>query len=328
MFSMTKLVEVKNLIKHFSSAKSLFSGKSETVYAVNGVSFTINEGETLSLVGESGCGKSTVGKCLVGLEKPTQGEIYVDGTNISDANRTEIKEVRKKMQMIFQNPYSSLNPKMTVKEILEEPFIINTNLSKKQINQELQTLMNLTGLASNFLSRYPHEFSGGQRQRIGIARALALRPKFIIADEPVSALDVSVQAQILNLLQDLKKELKLTYLFISHDLGVVNYISDRVAVMYLGEIVEEAKAEELYSNPKHPYTQILLSSVPEINQEKKEKNILKGDLPSAHNLPQGCKFHTRCPKAFCDCYTIEPEKTVFSETHMARCHLYKPVLNK
>ena len=228
---MKELVIVKNLIKHFNASKGLFKPKTETIYAVNNISFSINQGETLSLVGESGCGKSTVGKCLIGLEKPTSGEIIIDGIKTTTSTKKDIKELRKKVQIIFQNPYSSLNPKMTVEEILKEPFIINTNLSKTEIKKELSTLLDITGLSTNFLSRYPHEFSGGQRQRIGIARALALRPEFIIADEPVSALDVSVQAQILNLLQDLKKELKLTYLFISHDLSVVNYISDRIAAV-------------------------------------------------------------------------------------------------
>lgn len=324
---MTNLVEIKNLVKHFSSSAGLLSAKKDTVYAVNGVSFHIKEGETLSLVGESGCGKSTVGKCLIGLESPTSGEIVIDNLDVSKAKKNEIKELRKKIQMIFQNPYSSLNPKMTVEQILSEPFIINTNLSSKQIKNEIRELMELTGLSSNFLSRYPHEFSGGQRQRVGIARALALRPKFIIADEPVSALDVSVQAQILNLLQDLKKELKLTYLFISHDLSVVNYISDRVAVMYLGEIVETGAADEIYYHPKHPYTQVLLNSAPHINKIRKKKTILKGDLPSTHNLPSGCKFHTRCPMAFDKCTYAQPCVSQPECGHFVKCHLYNDVSN-
>ncbi len=319
---MKELVIVKNLIKHFNASKGLFKQKTETIYAVNNISFSINQGETLSLVGESGCGKSTVGKCLIGLEKPTSGEIIIDGIKTTTSTKKDIKELRKKVQIIFQNPYSSLNPKMTVEEILKEPFIINTNLSKTEIKKELSTLLDITGLSTNFLSRYPHEFSGGQRQRIGIARALALRPEFIIADEPVSALDVSVQAQILNLLQDLKKELKLTYLFISHDLSVVNYISDRIAVMYLGEIVETSSSDEIIHHPKHPYTRILLDSAPHINKSGSKKIILKGDLPSPQNLPDGCKFHTRCPMAFDKCSSIEPQFKLLENNHCVKCHLY------
>lgn len=319
---MKELVIVKNLIKHFNASKGLFKPKTETIYAVNNISFSINQGETLSLVGESGCGKSTVGKCLIGLEKPTSGEIIIDGIKTTTSTKKDIKELRKKVQIIFQNPYSSLNPKMTVEEILKEPFIINTNLSKTEIKKELSTLLDITGLSTNFLSRYPHEFSGGQRQRIGIARALALRPEFIIADEPVSALDVSVQAQILNLLQDLKKELKLTYLFISHDLSVVNYISDRIAVMYLGEIVETSSSDEIIHYPKHPYTRILLDSAPHINKSGSKKIILKGDLPSPQNLPDGCKFHTRCPMAFDKCSSIEPQFKLLENNHCVKCHLY------
>lgn len=319
---MKELVIVKNLIKHFNASKGLFKQKTETIYAVNNISFSINQGETLSLVGESGCGKSTVGKCLIGLEKPTSGEIIIDGIKTTTSTKKDIKELRKKVQIIFQNPYSSLNPKMTVEEILKEPFIINTNLSKTEIKKELSTLLDITGLSTNFLSRYPHEFSGGQRQRIGIARALALRPEFIIADEPVSALDVSVQAQILNLLQDLKKELKLTYLFISHDLSVVNYISDRIAVMYLGEIVETSSSDEIIHYPKHPYTRILLDSAPHINKSGSKKIILKGDLPSPQNLPDGCKFHTRCPMAFDKCSSIEPQFKLLENNHCVKCHLY------
>ena len=319
---MKELVIVKNLIKHFNASKGLFKAKTETVYAVNNISFSIQKGETLSLVGESGCGKSTVGKCLIGLEKPTSGEIIIDGIKTTTSTKKDIKELRKKVQIIFQNPYSSLNPKMTVEEILKEPFIINTNLSKNEIKNELSTLLDITGLSKNFLSRYPHEFSGGQRQRIGIARALALRPEFIIADEPVSALDVSVQAQILNLLQDLKKELKLTYLFISHDLSVVNYISDRIAVMYLGEIVETASSDEICYHPKHPYTRILLDSAPHINKSGSKKIILKGDLPSPHNLPDGCKFHTRCPMAFDRCRSVSPHTKLLENNHCVKCHLY------
>lgn len=319
---MKELVIVKNLIKHFNASKGLFKPKTETIYAVNNISFSINQGETISLVGESGCGKSTVGKCLIGLEKPTSGEIIIDGIKTTTSTKKDIKELRKKVQIIFQNPYSSLNPKMTVEEILKEPFIINTNLSKTEIKKELSTLLDITGLSTNFLSRYPHEFSGGQRQRIGIARALALRPEFIIADEPVSALDVSVQAQILNLLQDLKKELKLTYLFISHDLSVVNYISDRIAVMYLGEIVETSSSDEIIHHPKHPYTRILLDSAPHINKSGSKKIILKGDLPSPQNLPDGCKFHTRCPMAFDKCSSIEPQFKLLENNHCVKCHLY------
>lgn len=323
---MNKFIEVKNLIKEFPIKKGFFNKKVGAVHAINNISFDIFKGETLGLVGESGCGKSTTGRCILGLIPVTSGSVKIDGSEITAASSKEMNNLRKRMQIIFQNPYSSLNPRMTIHEILREPYIIHEkNLSKKDIDKNILELLDMVGLQEGVLKRYPHEFSGGQRQRIGIARALALRPEFVVADEPVSALDISIQAQIINLIQTLKKELNLTYLFISHDLSVIKYVCDRVAVMYLGEIVEMAKTEDLYSNPKHPYTQALLNSVPVPDPEKNsaKKILLKGDLPSPVNMPSGCKFHTRCPHVMDICSKIHPEYTEISQTHIANCHLLK-----
>lgn len=322
---MEKLVEIKNLYKEYPIKTGFFNKQTGAVYAVNGVDLDIYKGETLGLVGESGCGKSTLGRCILSLEKPTRGEIIFNGQNITALKDKDLRNLRRKMQIIFQNPYSSLNPRMSIEDILKEPFIINKKYKdKREIKNRIKELLNLVGLPEKTLTRYSHEFSGGQRQRIVIARALALNPEFIVADEPVSALDVSIQAQIVNLLEDLKKELKLTYLFISHDLGIVRYLSDRIAVMYLGEIVEMAHAEDLYENPRHPYTQILLSAILEPFPEKKKKAVmLEGDLPSATNPPKACKFHTRCPYVMDICKEIHPDFYKTGENHDTKCFLYK-----
>jgi len=321
---MNKFIEVKNLVKEFPIKKGFFNKQVGAVHAINNISFDIFKGETLGLVGESGCGKSTTGRCILGLIPPTSGSVKINDIEITSADPKTIQHLRKKMQIIFQNPYSSLNPRMTVKDILREPFIIHEKtLSKKDIDKKLIELLDMVGMSESVLQRYPHEFSGGQRQRIGIARALTLRPEFIVADEPVSALDISIQAQIINLMQKLKNELGLTYLFISHDLSVIRYVCDRVAVMYLGEIVEIAPTQELYSNPKHPYTQALLNSVPvpDPNKDLSSRIILKGDLPSPVTMPSGCKFHTRCPYVMDICLKVDPEYTKISEDHTAKCHL-------
>lgn len=322
---MNKFIEVKNLVKEFPIKKGFWNKQTGAVHAINNISFDILKGETLGLVGESGCGKSTTGRCLLGLIPTTGGSIKVDGTEITSASQKTLQTLRTKMQIIFQNPYSSLNPRMSIKEILREPFKIHKTLPKKEADKRINKLLDMVGLPESVLKRYPHEFSGGQRQRIGIARALTLNPEFIVADEPVSALDISIQAQIINLMQQLKKELGLTYLFISHDLSVIRYVCDRVAVMYLGEIAEIGLTEEIYSNPKHPYTQALLNSVPVPDPEKNSapKIILGGDLPSPVNMPSGCKFHTRCQHVMDICHTINPETTQISETHSANCHLLK-----
>ncbi|MFH0702207.1 MAG: ABC transporter ATP-binding protein [bacterium] len=322
---MDKLIEIKGLSKEFPVKKGFFNRKVGAIYAVNNVSFDIYTGETLGLVGESGCGKSTIGRCILGLTPITKGNIKIGNINITDKNSKIPNSLRKKMQIIFQNPYSSLNPRMTIEESLKEPLIIHKAVSKKQLNPRIYELLDMVGLSSDVLNRYPHEFSGGQKQRIVIARALALNPDFIIADEPVSALDVSIQAQIINLLEDLKKRLGLTYLFISHDLSIVRYVSNRVAVMYLGEIVELASVEFLYSNPLHPYTKALLSSIPIANPniDISKKILIKGDPPSPANLPGGCKFHTRCGHTMDICRIKAPKQIMVREGHFVSCHLIK-----
>ncbi|OGI30826.1 MAG: hypothetical protein A2287_02630 [Candidatus Melainabacteria bacterium RIFOXYA12_FULL_32_12] len=320
---MNKLIKIKGLSKEFPIKKGFFNKQVGAIYAVNNVNLEIHNGETVGLVGESGCGKSTTGRCIIGLTNPTAGSIKYNEIELVNADNKIIKSCRKKMQIIFQNPYSSLNPRMTVKKTLEEPLIIHKTIPKSEINNRISELLDMVGLNPNILNRYPHEFSGGQRQRIGIARALALKPEFIVADEPVSALDLSIQAQIINLLQDLKKELGLTYLFISHDLGVVRYVSDRVAVMYLGEIVELAPVDLLYSNPQHPYTKALLSAVPvpSPNSNLSKRILLQGDLPNPANPPKGCKFHTRCNYSMEICKTQDPEYKELEKGHFAKCHL-------
>mgnify|MGYP002711003242 FL=1 len=317
------LLEIKNLNVTYQTKKGLI-GKIQTVHAVNNVSLDIQKGEILAIAGESGCGKSTLAKAIMKLVQSDNGEILLTGENVLNLKHNkDLKKFYQKVQMIFQNPYSSLNPKMKIGEILKEPLIINTNLKKEEITKIVEEKIKKVGLDKSALNLYPHEFSGGQRQRIAIARSLILNPEFIIADEPVSALDVSIQAQIINLLKQLKEDFNLTFLFISHDLSVIKYLSDRIAIMYLGEVVEIGRTEEIFKNPKHPYTKALLSSVPELNpQDEKERIHLQGELPSPENLPTGCKFHTRCPYVMEICKTSTPQVKEFSDTHNCKCFLY------
>jgi peptide/nickel transport system ATP-binding protein len=309
------LVEVRNLVKHFP-----IEGSDDVVRAVDGVSFSIFRGETLGLVGESGCGKSTVGRCLLRLIEPSTGEISFEGRDVLSLGKTELRELRREMQIVFQDPYASLNPRMRVSDIVGEPLAIHKIGTKKERQDRVAELLRRVGLDPTYSRRYPHEFSGGQRQRIGVARTLALNPKLIVADEPVSALDVSVQAQVVNLLQDLQEEFGLTYLFISHGLAVVEHISTRVAVMYLGRIVEIASAVELYARPLHPYTQALLSAIPVPDPHRKRKRVvLQGDVPTPINPPSGCRFRTRCPIAIDECAQIDPELREISPGHSAAC---------
>lgn len=319
-----EILRVENLSKEYPVRGGVFGRVTETIKAVNHVSFHVKKGETFSIVGESGCGKSTTGMCVLRLVEPTGGKILFNQVDVLRLNKSQMSKLRRDIQIIFQDPYSSLNPKLTIKQILSEPLKINRVRPKSKIDEKIVSLLELVGLGAHHLDRYPHEFSGGQRQRIGIARALTLDPQLIICDEPVSALDVSIQSQILNLLQDLQEKLNLTYIFISHDLSVVEHISDRVAVMYLGEIVELGPKKEVFSNPKHPYTKALLSSVPRTDpNEKMIKNriILQGDVPSPKNPPKGCAFHTRCPYAEEICKTVPPKKVNIHEVHAVSCHL-------
>ncbi len=316
------LLTVRNLKTYFPSKKNLLSSKINYIKAVDDVSLSIYRGETFGLVGESGCGKSTLGKTILRLIEPTAGEIILDGENITHLNSYQLRRRREKMQIIFQDPYSSLNPRMTVKTIIEEPMWVHHMAEKREREKRVDYLMEVVGLASYQKERYPHEFSGGQRQRIGIARALALNPKFIVCDEPVSALDVSIQSQILNLLDDLQKEFKLTYLFIAHGIATVQHISNRIGVMYLGRLVEVADRDEICRNPKHPYTQALMSAIPVPDPELKvERIILKGDVPSPLNPPSGCCFHTRCRFATKVCSEEKPLLAECSEGHCAACHM-------
>lgn len=319
-----KLIEIKELVKHFPIKKGLFSREVGSVKAVNGVTLDIFKGETLGLVGESGCGKSTLGRTIIRLIEPTSGEVLFRKKNFLKYSSRELRQARRHMQIIFQDPYASLNPRMTIGSIIGEPLSIHKLVtSKREKVDRVVELLHEVGLRSDLLNRYPHEFSGGQRQRIGIARAIALKPEFIICDEPVSALDVSIQAQVINLLSDLQKKFKLTYLFIAHDLKVVEYISNRVAVMYLGEIVELARSEDIYRDPKHPYTQALLSAIPVPDPKaKKQRILLKGDVPSPINPPPGCPFHTRCHYKIVDrCKTEHPELRELAPGHWVSCHL-------
>ena len=320
------LLEVRSLKKHFPVRSGVFSRISGWVKAVDDVSFVVHSGETLALVGESGCGKTTVGRSILRLIEPTSGEVCFAGEDILKIHSAQLRQKRRHMQMIFQDPYSSLNPRMTVGTIISEPLRVHGVATGTDVDRQVHKLLDRVGLASSYASRYPHEFSGGQRQRLGIARALALNPQFIVCDEPVSALDVSIQAQILNLLEDLQKEFGLSYLFVSHDLNVVEHIADRVAVMYLGKIVEVAPVDELFHNPQHPYTVALMSANPVPDPTVRTKRqVLTGDVPSALNPPTGCPFHTRCPHVMATCKTVMPQATQTgegNETHTVWCHLH------
>jgi oligopeptide/dipeptide ABC transporter ATP-binding protein len=310
-----ELLKVRHLVKHFPVENS-----DDVVRAVDDVTFDVYSGETLGLVGESGCGKSTVGRCLLRLHEPTSGEVFFENVNLVGMPNKEMQSLRREMQIIFQDPYASLNPRLNILSIVSEPLKIHGIGNKTERREKVADLLAKVGLDPNYMFRYPHEFSGGQRQRLGIARALALNPKLIIADEPVSALDVSVQAQVVNLLQDLQQEFGLTYLFISHGLAVVEHISQRVAVMYLGKIVEIAEAKELYENPLHPYTKALLSAIPVPDpKHKRERIVLQGDVPTPINPPSGCRFRTRCPFAIKECAEIVPELREITKGHTAAC---------
>ncbi|WP_409366614.1 ABC transporter ATP-binding protein [Lysinibacillus sp. 38-6] len=315
------LLQVNDLKQHFFLKKEKLFGAQQVVKAVDGVSFDIMPGETLSIVGESGCGKSTTGRAILRLDEPTSGEVLLFGKNLVAMNKKELRVARKDIQIIFQDPYASLNPRRTIRKMLTEAMSIQKIVPPAQQEARMLELMALVGLRPEYLERYPHEFSGGQRQRIGIARALAVNPKIIICDESVSALDVSIQAQILNLLKQLQRDLDLTFLFISHDLSVVRHISDRIMVMYLGKVVEIADKHSLFSQPLHPYTKALFSSIPIIDkQHRKERIILKGDIPSPLNPPSGCSFHTRCPFATEQCRTEIPALREITDTHQVACH--------
>jgi oligopeptide/dipeptide ABC transporter ATP-binding protein len=316
------LLKVENLTKHFPVGnQGFFSKEKQVVKALDGISFELNKGETLGIVGESGCGKSTMGRAILRLHEPSSGSIVFEGTDITNIPKNKMRDRRKDLQIIFQDPYASLNPRMTVGAMLSEIVETHKIVPKKEVYDYVCNLLVEVGLSTQHYYRFPHEFSGGQRQRVGIARALCVNPKLIVCDEAVSALDVSVQSQILNLLQRLKKEHQLTYLFISHDLSVVKHVSDRVAVMYLGKIVELADKKDLYDNPLHPYTKALLSAIPSTKEEKKrERVILKGDVPSPLNVPTGCRFHTRCPIATEKCRKEEPVVNEMNTNHYVSCH--------
>jgi oligopeptide transport system ATP-binding protein len=320
------LLRVDNLVMHFPIYRGVFRRQVGAVHAVDGVSFDIRRGETLGLVGESGCGKSTTGRTILQLYKPTGGHVYFGDTDLTTLKREEMRWMRQEMQMIFQDPYASLNPRMTVSDIIGEPLAVHGVASGKEIQERVEHLLDVVKLDPAFASRYPHEFSGGQRQRIGVARALALQPSLIICDEPISALDVSIQAQVVNLLEDLQKEFDLTYLFIAHDLSMVRHISDRVAVMYLGIIVEIADRADLYGNPLHPYTQALLSAVPipdPVTDAKRKRRVLEGDVPSPVNPPSGCRFRTRCWLAQPICAEKRPEFREMTRDHLVACWMVK-----
>ncbi|MBP2650828.1 MAG: hypothetical protein H6Q74_1653 [Firmicutes bacterium] len=315
------LLEVHNLTKWFPVRNSIFSRQQNYVKAVNGVSFSVKYGETLGVVGESGCGKSTMGRTLLRLLEATDGAVYFKGENILTLSKKKMKEKRKDMQIIFQDPYASLDPRMTVGDIISEPLDIQTSIGRKERTEKVLAAIEMSGLNPKFVNRYPHEFSGGQRQRIGIARAIISRPQLIVCDEPVSALDVSIQAQGINLLKDLQHSLNMTYIFISHDLSVIKHISDRVLVMYLGNLVEISPKQDLFTNSAHPYTRALLSAIPSIERRgTKDKIVLQGDLPSPLNLPSGCCFHTRCFMAKEICSQKKPELQQVGKEHLCACH--------
>lgn len=318
------LLKVEGLKKHFPIKSGILGKVKNYVKAVDDVSFTVNEGETLGIVGESGCGKSTTGRMLMRLLEPTEGKVFFDGKELTSISSADMRKMRRDIQMVFQDPYASLNPRHTIEKILMEPLNVHNIGDPKDRKKKVYEFLEIVGLSSYHAKRYPHQFSGGQRQRIGIARALMTNPKLIIADEPVSALDVSIQAQVLNLMQDLQKELKLTYIFIAHDLGVVRHISDRVGVMYLGKMAELADSEKLYEKPLHPYTQALLGAVPVPDPDfVREEIIIKGDVPNPANPPSGCRFHTRCPFKMDICETTEPMFAEVEEGHYVACHLYE-----
>ena len=318
------LLQVKNLTKYFPVSKGIFINRQvRYVKAVDGVSFDVFDGETLGLVGETGCGKTTVARTILQLYHPTSGQIIFDGVDLTSLPENDLRKMRRRMQMIFQDPYASLNPRMTVGSIISAPLDVHTDLNRSAKQDRVQDLLKLVGLNPDFVNRYPHEFSGGQRQRIGIARALALSPDLVICDEPISSLDVSIQAQVVNLLEELQDRLGLTYIFVAHDLSMVRHISDRMVVMYLGKVMELADRNEIYLNPRHPYTKALMSAVPIPNPRKardRQRIILQGDIPSPLNPPEGCNFNTRCPMAQDICFKNEPEYREIEPGHFVACH--------
>jgi oligopeptide/dipeptide ABC transporter ATP-binding protein len=317
------LVEVSDLKKHFPVKAGVFSRVKSFVKAVDGVSFAVGKGEVVGLVGESGCGKTTLGRAILRLVEPTAGEVLFKGRSILDLSKDKLRRIRRHMQIVFQDPYSSLNPRMIAREIVGEGLRIHRLAPYAERQERVENLLERVGIPSAYVDLYPHELSGGQRQRVAIARAIALAPSFVVCDEPVSALDVSIQSQVLNLLIELKEESRLSYLFISHDLSVVEYMSDRIMVMYLGQIVESASAEELYRNPKHPYTVALISAIPVAEPEPNQKRIiLSGDPSSPINPPDGCRFHPRCPEVMDVCRSVSPEGMAASPSHIVKCHLY------
>jgi len=319
------LIEVKDLKKYFPVKNGIINNKNNVIKAVDGVSLEIKRGETFGLVGESGCGKSTLGRTITRLYDVTDGDIFFEGTNIAKLNKKQMKEYYKKMQIIFQDPYSSLNPYMNAKELIDEPLALHTNLSKAERTEKIENLLKIVGLKKADMEKFPHEFSGGQCQRIGIARAVSTNPDFVLCDEPISALDVSIQAQVVNMLEDLQKEMGLTYLFVAHDLSMVRHISDRIGVMYLGSIVEVGRSNDLYKNPLHPYTKGLLSSIPiadPIKAKEAKRNIIEGDIPSPMDIPSGCRFHSRCPYAKPICKEVSPIIKIVEDGHSVACHLY------